>query len=248
MTSTLVRFIRKLGFLKGIEIYYKAKYGRGEFTFNVPGLRAPIVLRARTSDRLTFSKIFVDQEYAIDLNFEPCLIIDGGANVGYASIFFAHRYPHASIVAVEPEPQNFRLLERNTSAYPKVHRLNKGLWCRDTYLAIEDPTAEADAFRVRETDRPDNTIAATTIDTILREAGTDTLDVLKLDVEGAEKELFSDPGSEHWLRHTNVVIIELHDRFKPGCSHAFEQAVAKHPFRRIEAGENLILIREKTGL
>ncbi|HZC80198.1 MAG TPA: hypothetical protein VE222_00515, partial [Nitrospiraceae bacterium] len=120
MTSTLVRYVRRLGVLKGIEIYYNAKYGRGERTFNIPGFRAPIILRAGTSDRPTFSKIFVDQEYAIDLNITPRLIIDGGANVGYAAIFFARRYPHASIVAVEPEPQNFRLLERNTAAYPNV--------------------------------------------------------------------------------------------------------------------------------
>ncbi|HJS66830.1 MAG TPA: FkbM family methyltransferase [Nitrospiraceae bacterium] len=247
MTSTLVRYIRRLGIRKGIEVYYSAKYGRGERTFAIPGLQSPIVLRAGTSDRPTFSKIFIDQEYAIDLNITPRLIIDGGANVGYAAIFFAHRYPHASIVAVEPEPQNFRLLERNTAAYSNVHRLNKGLWPRDTYLAIENLAAAPDAFRVRETDQPANAIAATTIDTILREAGTDRIDVLKLDVEGAEKELFSDPGSEHWLRRTDVLIIELHDRFKPGCSHAFEQAVSKHPFRRIQVGENLMLMREKTG-
>jgi FkbM family methyltransferase len=248
VTSTLVRYVRRLGVLKGIEIYYNAKYGRGERTFNIPGFRAPIILRAGTSDRPTFSKIFVDQEYAIDLNITPRLIIDGGANVGYAAIFFARRYPHASIVAVEPEPQNFRLLERNTAAYPNVHRLNKGLWPRDTYLAIENLTAAPDAFRVRETDRPDNAITATTIDRILREAGTDMIDVLKLDIEGTEKELFADPGSEQWLRRTNVLIIELHDRFKPGCSQAFEQAVAKHPFRRIQVGENLMLIREKASL
>ena len=247
MASRLRRYVRTFGLTKGTEIYGKSRYGRREYCLTIPGFRGTLLLRGKTSDRLTFQKIFVDREYAIDLNFEPRLIIDGGANVGYAAIFFAHRYPHASIVAVEPDPQNFRLLEHNTSAYPNVHRLNKGLWCRDTYLAIENPTAEPYAFRVRETDRQDNAIAATTIDTILREAGTDTIDVLKLDVEGAEKEIFSDPGSEQWLRNTNVVIIELHDRFRPGCSHAFEQAVARHPFRRMQVGENLFLIREKTG-
>lgn len=245
MASSLLNYVREFGPLKGLDIYRKAKFGHGEHMIEVPGLRAPIVLRARTSDRPTFCKIFVEHEYALDFKGEARLIIDGGANVGYGALYLSQRHPGATVIAIEPEVENFEVLGRNTAAYPNIRCVNKGLWHRDTYLAIENPTAEPHAFRVRETDQPDGAIEATTIGTILRESGAEVIDILKLDVEGAEKEIFSAPDCHDWLARTRVLVVELHDRFKPGCTEAFEQAVAPHAFRRIQAGENLILMRDQ---
>jgi len=73
---------------------------------------------------LTFEKIFLDREYDLSfLNLDPKVIIDGGSNVGYASVFFANRYPDARIISVEPEASNFRLLVKNTRSYPNVTRI-----------------------------------------------------------------------------------------------------------------------------
>jgi hypothetical protein len=118
MASRLQRYISAFGLIKGTEIYGKAKYGRQEYRLTVPGLRGPILLRGKTSDRLTFQKIFVDGEYVFDLGFTPRVVLDGGANVGYSSLFFAQQFPHALIIAVEPEATNFRLLMHNTARYP----------------------------------------------------------------------------------------------------------------------------------
>jgi len=247
MASRLRRYIEAFGLIKGAEIYGKSKYGRREFRLTIPGFRGTLLLRGKTSDRLTFQKIFVDGEYRFDLGYTPQTILDGGANVGYSSIFFAQRFPQALIIAVEPEATNFRLLCHNTAGYPNIRPVQKALWPRRTHLAIENVAGQPDAFRVTECPTVDAcTIPTCTIDDLLREAGAQQLDLLKLDVEGAEKELFEDPGRESWLAKTRAVIMEPHDWFKPGCTEAVEHAIAGRGFRRSQIGENLLLIQEST--
>lgn len=246
MASRLQRYISTFGLIKGTEIYGKSKYGRREYRLTVPGLRGPILLRGKTSDRLTFQKIFVDGEYAFDLGLTPRVILDGGANVGYSSVFFAQRFPQALIIAVEPEADNFRLLTYNTAGYENIRPVQKALWPRRTNLVIENPSGEPYAFRVRESTHTEKgAIPTATIEDLLHDAGVKWLDLLKLDVEGAEKELFEDPAVDRWLGRTCAVILEPHDWFKPGCTRAVEQAIAHQPFRRTQMGENLLFVREK---
>jgi hypothetical protein len=78
---------------------------------------------------------------------------------------------------------------------------------------------------------------------LLRESGFAAIDILKLDVEGAERELFADPSCQAWLARTNMLFVELHDRIKPGCSDAFERAIALHDFERRKVGSNMVLTR-----
>ena len=68
--------------------------------------------------------------------------------------------------------------------------------------------------------------------------------MLKIDIEGAEKELFADDNVQKWLPRVNVIAIELHDRMKHGCSYAFFKAISKHKWYFSLRGENLIFIRE----
>jgi FkbM family methyltransferase len=241
MASRLSRYVRRFGMLKGTELYCKPKYAHGELTLSVPGLPAPLFLRARTSDRLTFQSIFVDDEFAFELDGQPKLIVDGGANVGYASIVFSLRYPRATIVAIEPESENFRLLERNTAPYPNIRRFKKGLWSHNERLSIENPEAEPYAYRVQEAGPADNTVEAITIGRLMDELGMAQIDLLKLDVEGAEKAIFADPDVDRWLSLTQALLVEVHG---PKYSGPFEQAIARHPFRRERCGEKTLLIRD----
>lgn len=245
MASRLRRYIRALGLLKGAEIYGKAKYRRREHCLTIPGFRGPLLLRGKTSDRLTFQKIFVDGEYRMDLGFTPRTILDGGANVGYSAVYFARQFPQALIIAVEPEPSNFRLLRHNTAGYPNIRPVQKALWPHSTHLAIENTAGQPDAFRVKEVASPeDGAIPTCTIGELLDDVGIEQFDLIKLDVEGAEKELFEDPRREVWLGRTRAVILEPHDWFKPGCTEAVEQAILGQNFRRSRLGENLLLIRD----
>lgn len=249
MAPHLYQYMRMFGAFEGAAVYVRAKYRRQEMRLNVPGLRASLALRGGTSDRPTFQKVFLEGEYDIDLGFAPRLIVDGGANVGYASVYFAQRFPDALVLAVEPEPGNFRLLTSNTEAYPNIRCFNHALWPRRACLSIENPSGNADAFFVQETTgrTSPQVVSTISIPELLDQAGAESIDLLKLDVEGAEKELFEDEAAQRWIARTRAVIVELHDRFKPGCTQAVERALASQPFRRTQNGESLLFLHDPTA-
>jgi FkbM family methyltransferase len=174
------------------------------------------------------------------LTTKPKFIIDAGANVGYASVLFANRYPDAKIIAVEPEEENFNLLKQNTVAYPNVTCMQCGVWSRDTYLKIENPLAQHWAFRVIETDCPKDSFLSVTLTSLLRNANMDRIDLLKIDVEGAELEIFGAVDCANWLDRTDVILIELHGN----CEKVFYKAIEKQSFLISQLGENVVLIRQ----
>jgi len=243
MTSRLVRYAHRFGWLKAADIYFRSKLGPRRIEVRLDHLAGPLAMRTRTSDRRTFDKIFVNGEYDIPLPRTPLLIIDAGANVGYASVFFANRYPQAQILAIEPDAENFRLLQHNTRAYPNIRCMQCGIWSRNTYLRIENPQDEPWAFRVAETDVAAGSIAAVTLERLMRQAGASRIDVLKMDVEGAEREIFAAADARLWLEKTDTLIAELHEDISPGTAAALEKAIDGLPFERGKLGENVILQR-----
>jgi len=78
-------------------------------------IKAPFFLRLKTTDLPTFDQVFFYKEYDFDTAKSPNIIIDAGANIGLAAIYFANRYPNAKIIALEPEQSNFRILKENVS-------------------------------------------------------------------------------------------------------------------------------------
>lgn len=85
-------------------------------------------------------------------------------------------------------------------------------------------------------------LKAITIDDILKKSGHDQIDILKLDVEGAEKEIFSN-SYEYWLPRVKVLILEIHDWIKKGCGDSFYSAIKKYNFKESRSEENVVLIR-----
>ena len=149
---------------------------------------------------------FLDDQYNVVLPFIPKTIVDGGANIGLASAYFAHRYPGAAIVAVEPSGGNYAMALKNTASFPQIKMYQKGIWSKTVHLAIINKGDHDNAFIVEETtaDNPD-AIPAVSIEFIMREQGWATIDILKLDIEGSEKEVF-ESGYEYWLPRTRAVI------------------------------------------
>ena len=61
--------------------------------FNKKALKNPLFLRVPSSDVDTYEQVFVREDYKFDIEKIPKVIIDAGANVGLASIYFANKYP-----------------------------------------------------------------------------------------------------------------------------------------------------------
>lgn len=240
----VLRYVYRLGFVDGVTALVRFRSHRLLVKVHAPGQAEPIYARPRTSDVPTFEKIFVFREYDFPYPISSSgLIVDAGANVGHASAFFASKYPHSTVVALEPDRSNFEILLRNTERYRNVRTLHAAVWGRDARLRIENPEDDPWAFRVTETSPGDpSSIRGLTIHSIMREMQVTHVDLLKIDIEGAEKELFeADPGG--WLKNVRAIVIELHDRERDGCSRAFYRATSMFPFNQYIARENVILVR-----
>jgi FkbM family methyltransferase len=203
-----------------------------------------LTLRAHTVDVTVFEQVFVHRQYDFEVSSSPNLIIDGGAHIGFASVFFALKFPHAVIYSIEPEARNFALLRQNLAAYRNLIPLRAALWSKPALLAIPDPGAESWKFRIAETDvlpaAPE--VLAVTIAEIVDWSGTAAIDILKLDVEGSEKEIFA-VQPQRWMPRVRNLVIELHDHFVPGCEEALRKATAPYSFTKSISGECVLLQR-----
>lgn len=213
----------------------------------INGIRTPFVFRPINEDVYLLKSIFETGEYNLPIDFKPRLILDCGGNIGCAAVYFVNKYPDAQIYSVEPEGDNFRLLQYNTCAYDNIHPIKSALWDKETFIRVEDRGYGKWGFMTFETaaDAPD-AMRTTTVAKLLADSGFDEIDLLKIDVEGAEKEIFSAPDVDDWLPKVNVLVIELHDRMKRGCSYAFFKAVSKYQWYFTLRGENLIFVRESS--
>jgi FkbM family methyltransferase len=200
-----------------------------------------ITLRGATTDVACFEKVFISKEYSSPFEYSPQVIVDAGANVGMATLYFASRYPTARILAIEPESANFKMLQRNCSGLSNVVLVQAALWPVQRRLTISDDGFGEWAYSVTEQGATESTeVSAITIEEILRKLAVNRIDLLKLDIEGSERELFStDAGA--WLDRVECIVIELHDRYRPGCAKAFYSALATRNFIQEIRGENIFV-------
>ncbi len=205
----------------------------------------PLIIRKNTTDSLVFRSIFVRGEFKLPITIKPKFIIDGGAYTGLSTLYYATKYPNSEIVAVEPESSNFSILEANAKRLHNVKRIKAGLWHNNAHLKVVDRQLGKWGFAVEEVaEEQDYDIDAITIDSLLQQSGYKYIDIIKLDIEGAEKELFEN-NSELWLDRVNIIVIELHDWLRDGCSQAFFSAFNLNEWNEYQEGEKVVMIRKQ---
>lgn len=202
----------------------------------------PVFLRNKTTDLSMFKQVWVDREYAFEIDSIPEVIVDAGANIGMASLYFASRFPEAKIIAIECDSENFEALKQNTASLGNVVAINRALWSEAGELSVGgSKDREASFFVGTEVSEERSRVRAVTVDGLMENHQLPRIDILKLDIEGAEKEVLE--ASEHWIDKVNMIVIEVHDWVKPGCGKALE-AVAGSFQHRTTLGENTILSRQ----
>lgn len=219
----LRKFIRSFGLSSGVKLFL-AKHLKRYRPVQVPGLSAPVMLRPGQSDWATFSQIFIEREYAIRFPFSPQYIIDGGANIGLFTALMKNKHPLSEVICVEPDEDNFAILQKNVQAYDNVHCEHAGLWPQAGKLHIYDKYRMGKWGMVVEEDAVHGKIIATSIPDLMERYNWPYIDVLKLDIETSEKVLFS-RNYEEWLPKVRMLIVELHDFAEPGCAQAFFTAI-----------------------
>lgn len=213
----LFRTSKALGFRAMLQLIGLRFFGsaRTHYKLRIPRYPYPVFIRGgASSDAIALYEVMVTEEYRLTGALEgSAFIIDGGANVGMASLYFLNQHPAAHIVAIEPDPANFDLCSLNLAPYKdRVTLIQGGIWSSHGRLALQT-SAQEWLSRVK----PDEsgTVEARTIPSLMAPGGK--LDLLKLDIEGSEREVFG-PEAQEWLPNVRNIAIELHgeeckDRF-----------------------------------
>jgi FkbM family methyltransferase len=200
------------------------------YVLRIPGYAHPLFIRGgQSSDAIALYEVLVTQEYAIGAKLDsPAFIIDGGANVGMASLYFLNRYPASRVVAVEPDDTNLELCRMNLAPYgSRVTLIHGAIWKSGGRLTLEAGLQEW-VSRVR--DDQSGSVEALTMGSLIA-LGDGKVDLLKLDIEGSELEVFG-PEAQEWLPKVRNIAIELHgedrkDRFFAAL-HGYQYDLSLH--------------------
>lgn len=176
-----------------------------------------------------------------------CLIIDAGANIGASTVYFLNMFPNSFLYSIEPDRVNYEILELNTRSYSNKFNFFGGISNVDGELEVVDPGLSDWGFRTNKVDMPSNKFqqvvkSISPLSILKDESVNGALPfIFKIDIEGAERELFS--GDTSWMKKFPLVIIELHDGMLPfsGSSSNFLKAAASYEFDIVHKGENIFL-------
>lgn len=260
----LPSYLRRYGIVPGTLAKAKIEWARGRHQPFVmaplPHSRDCVQLRSGHPDVAVFNQIFIRGDYDISnlrqaerfnaSQGDGMLIVDCGANIGCSAIWFARRYPRAKVVAIEPEAGNFEQLQRNTASYPNIELVRAGVWSVPCDLAITNPRAPSWAFRMGQVQAGTaaaGAIPAVTLDAILGRYREMSSVIVKIDIEGAERDVFA--SNTDWLQHVDLLIIELHDAILPWAQTARPvlARLVQFPMDFVFRGENLFCFRHRVA-
>jgi FkbM family methyltransferase len=233
-------------------------------TISFEGKPVPFAYRANSEgDRGVIRQVFENNDYGFqhwaqgkalmafherESKLRPSLVIDAGANIGASAVYFLNMLQNVFVFSIEPQLSNWRLLELNTEAYPNKINFHGAIANTEGEVMVVDPGYSDWGFRTSAV--PENGTAgdahiveSLSPRSILAEPSLAlaTPLILKIDIEGAERELFE--GDVEWLGRFALVIIELHDWMLPfqGSSSNFLKAVSQFNFDFVYRNENIFL-------
>jgi len=168
-------------------------------------LGPPVALVDAASFLWTYHDVFVRGIYAFRAASERPYIIDAGANIGLSVLYFKRLYPASEIVAFEPDPNLYATLQENLRqhGYEDVELVPRALWSSETTLDFWQEGADGGRLAVG-TDRKTVTVQTTRLRRYLGRP----VDLLKLDIEGAEGEVLGD--CRDLLRNVARIYVEYH--------------------------------------
>lgn len=241
----LALFARRLGWWSGTLLYLRSRLRFGQFTARVLNGRYRVRIRGGTTDITVFRHALLEDEFAfpaIDASAARW-IIDGGANVGFSSLALAARFPAATVIAVEPDPANFAMLAVNCRDEDRIKPLRAALWGTSRPLEVVHPGGgEWSTTVVATTDRVGRTPGLTIAD-VMQQFGVARVDIIKLDIEGAEFDLLAASDAGVWLGAARALLIELHEWMRPGVTELFERRMREHSFRTRAYLDKVLAVR-----
>jgi FkbM family methyltransferase len=217
-----------------------------EWWVRPPDVDHPLKFRLRgSSDMLVFDQIFMDDGYLRLCGLKDVsLILDLGANTGISAAYFLSNFPKARVVAVEPDSDNLKLCKANLAPYgDRVLLLHGAVWDECTTLRLIKGKMEWGTEVAKPVEGTVGDVQAWDMQHLIEMGGGGTVDLLKIDIECAERMLFGNPPLE-WLPRVRNLCIELHNA---ECEEVFFRAMADFDYE-LENGVDCIIcwnIRQK---
>lgn len=166
---------------------------------------AQLTYRLNRGDVLTLREVWIDEVYRVPGLRDARSLIDLGANIGLASVWFASRYGCNRLVAVEPLSENAVLLRHNlhqNGITASVLECAVAAGEGEGFLAV---SKEPNSGRLGREGRP---VRIASMSSVVEAMGAHGVDIMKIDIEGAEKTLFS--GNLDWLGRVQAIVAEIH--------------------------------------
>ena len=197
ITNPRQRTFMKLAFLfGGKERYKKGKINFEGFKFIVPDYKSFL---------WQYKEIFADESYKFNSGLEEPVIFDCGANVGTSCAYFKKIYPYSIIKAFEPDPVIANYLKSNiqNNNLNNIEVIDKAVWVNDIGVELNIEGADGSSIYTEgEKQKVGSIRLKDLLDTESR------IDMLKMDIEGAENDVILDCGNS--LKIVNNIFIEYH--------------------------------------
>ena len=179
-----------------------------------------VFYRSGTADPFVLYQVLLRSgkkaEYYVPPALRPKIILDIGSNIGASIIYFHRQFPDASIFGFEPHPDTFRILHENVAHLRGVTIFNYGLGVTHQAIAVRADKVNFGAFstggRFKDRGHPSAPVECEVrrLDDVLREIGIARVDLIKIDCEGAEADVFSTLPDEI-LNDCQWIVGEFHD-------------------------------------
>jgi FkbM family methyltransferase len=153
-----------------------------------------------------YDEIIRNEIYRFVTNEEEPLIIDGGANIGLSVVYFKRLYPRSQVIAFEPDPDIFKILQRNCQTFglEGVELFERALWASDNTLGFRKEGSLGGRLAFNDNGNADVQVRTQRLRNLLNSRVT----LLKLDIEGAETEVLEDCGAA--LANVQNLFVEYH--------------------------------------
>lgn len=173
-----------------------------------------LALRANSGDIFSLYETLMEQTYFIPQEYvrpdDVQYILDCGGNVGITALYFAERYPNAKIFSIEAHPDNYPILKRNVAGNKRIVPIHAALvgHPRDNvYFSTSKPTL----LNKISDKKDDYKVRALTVDQLCQDYEITKIDIMKVDIEGGEKEIFENAD---FAKKVGFIIMELHAPYK----------------------------------
>lgn len=161
-------------------------------------------------------EIFNKEIYKIDLKTNFPVIFDLGSHIGLSILYFKMNYPDAKILGFEPNPNIFPLLEENIYCNDLIGielrniALGNTEEIREFHIDRDNDAFSTSSFIANAWNKKQNTLPIFVKAERLSKYVNKNIDLVKMDIEGAEKEVLTELESENKLKYIKNIIIESH--------------------------------------